>query len=61
MILETKRRSLRGAYNPYRYIMRDTIRKTNIRPTDVLSVVWCGKLYVFRGDCVYISYQKQLT
>ena len=53
-IIPVRVRSLRGAYNHYRFIRRDYSRKIGKRRRDTFAVSDGGVIYVFSGDKVFI-------
>lgn len=49
-----KKRSLCGAYNPYRYIKHEFCKKFGKNPGDTFAASDGGLIYVFSGDDVFI-------
>lgn len=49
-----KKRSIVGAYNPYRYIKSDICKKLGKKRSEPFAASDGGSIYVFSGDDVFI-------
>lgn len=52
--IPVRKRSLRGAYNPSRFVYYKLCKKLGKKRRDTFAAVDCGAIYVFSGDDVFI-------